>query len=279
MLHSALPGRMPTDDARLATALAVGAGAVLIALRAEVDAGTLSGGALEGAGDAAAQTYLAAMLARARPADVVLSEEAPDDTRRLHAERVWIVDPLDGSREFAERTAEGHWRDDFCVHVALWQRPIGLTAGAVALPGRGLVYGSGAPPRPDPAAAEAVLAGRRPLRVAVSRSRPPAALDRLGADVELVALGSSGAKAMAVLEGIVDAYVHAGGQHEWDSAAPVAVAVAAGFVATRLDGSPLVYNKPDPSSPDVLICHPALAGTVTALLESVGYAAAGGTGR
>jgi 3'(2'), 5'-bisphosphate nucleotidase len=264
----------PRTDAALAAALAEGAGSLLRDLRAAVDAGTRSGAIddLRCAGDALSHAYLAAALERERPGDAVLSEEGADDPRRLAADRVWIVDPLDGTREFAERTADGAWRADFAVHVALWQRGTGLTDGAVGLPARGIVLRSDAPSRPAAAAATDVLAGRRPLRVAVSRTRPPAAALRLGErpDVELVPMGSTGAKTAAVVEGVVDAYVHAGGQYEWDSAAPVVVALAGGFVATRLDGSAIAYNRADPWSPDLLVCHPALHDRLRALLAAVG---------
>ncbi len=83
-------------------------------------------------------------------------------------------------------------------------------------------------------------------------------------------MGSVGVKIARVLDGTVDAYVHAGGQHEWDSAAPVAVALASGFTATRLDGSPLAYNRPDPWSPDLVVCHPGLEGRVRELLACGG---------
>ncbi len=266
--------RLPGADARLAAALADAAGSLLRDLHGQVDAGTRSGAIddLRRAGDATSHAYLAAALGRERPGDAVLSEEGADDPSRLAADRVWIVDPLDGTREFAERTLDGGWRDDFAVHVALWQRGAGLTDAAVGLPARGIVLRSDDPPRPsDPAAAD-VLAGRRPLRVAVSRTRPPAVARRLGErpDVELVPMGSTGAKVAAVVEGTVDAYVHGGGQYEWDSAAPVAVARAGGFVATRLDGSPIEYNRPDPWSPDLLVCHPALHDRLRALLAVVG---------
>lgn len=264
------------DDASLAAALAEGAGRVLLALREEA-AGVAPGvRALRDAGDAAAQDWLAAGLAHARPHDAVLSEEAADDPSRLAAERVWIVDPLDGTREFAERTPGGGWRDDFAVHVALWRRDAGLGAGAVALPARGEVFGTGRAvaraARVTDAGAEAVLAGRRALRLAASRSRPPAFVTELAARgvVELVPMGSAGVKVTAVVDGTVDAYVHAGGQYEWDSAAPVAVATAAGLVCTRLDGSPLEYNRPDPWLPDLFVCHPALVPHLRAALRQAG---------
>ncbi|HEY6569738.1 MAG TPA: 3'(2'),5'-bisphosphate nucleotidase CysQ [Candidatus Limnocylindrales bacterium] len=273
------------DDARLAAALAAGAGEVLLGLRLQADADHPDGDSpdtaaadLRRAGDAAAQAWLAAALAAARPGDAILSEEAADDPVRLTAERVWIIDPLDGTREFGEHRPDGRWRDDFAVHIALWRRARGLTDGAVALPACGVVHSSGTRIPADVAAARAVLDGSRPLRIAVSRSRPPEVAARLAerADVELVPMGSTGVKVSRVLDGTVDAYVHAGGQHEWDSAAPVAVALASGFVATRLDGSPLVYNQPSPWSPDLVVCHPALADHLRRLLGAAGVEPAGG---
>jgi 3'(2'), 5'-bisphosphate nucleotidase len=258
------------DDARLAGTLAAGAGTVLMALRdrAGTDDIPLDGPALGTAGDAAAQAWLAAALAAARPVDAVLSEEAEGDDVRLTADRVWIIDPLDGTREFAERNGDGSRRWDFAVHVALWTRGAGLVAGAVALPARSEVLSSGSVRRAGADRVRAVLDGTRPLRIAVSRTRPPAIVAPLAGrpDVELVPLGSNGVKVSAVVDGTVDAYVHAGGQYEWDSAAPVAVARAAGLVATRLDGSPLEYNRPDPWSPDLLVCHPAIEARLRELL-------------
>ncbi|MEU2201445.1 3'(2'),5'-bisphosphate nucleotidase CysQ [Isoptericola sp. NPDC019482] len=268
------------SDGELAVALAQGAGQVLRGLRAEVDAAgdAFEPRELKDAGDAASQSWLAAALAHARPGDAVLSEEAADSADRLAADRVWIIDPLDGTREFAERAGEG-WRDDFAVHVALWERgvarPDGLAVGAVGLPARDAVLSTvepdGARALPDDDAA-AVLAGRRPLRLAASRSRPPAFVTDLAArgGVELVPMGSAGVKVVSVVDGTVDAYVHAGGQYEWDSAAPVAVALAAGLECTRLDGTPLVYNRQDPWLPDLFVCHPAVAAYLRAALTEAG---------
>lgn len=271
-------------DGELAVALAQGAGEVLRSLRAEVDAagGSFVAGELKDAGDAASQSWLAAALAHARPADAVLSEEAADSAARLAADRVWIIDPLDGTREFAERVSTGSttgaWRDDFAVHVALWDRDVarsdGLAAGAVGLPARDAVLGTaptGSGPRPADDT-DAALAGRRPLRLAASRSRPPQFVQDLAArdDVELVPMGSAGVKVVSVVDGTVDAYVHAGGQYEWDSAAPVAVALAAGLVCTRLDGTPLEYNRQDPWLPDLFVSHPAVAAHLRAALTAVG---------
>ena len=258
------------DDATLAATLATGAGMVLIALRDRASTGdvAIDGPDLGKAGDAAAQAWLAAALASCRPGDAVLSEEAERDDARLTADRVWIIDPLDGTREFAERNGDGSRRWDFAVHVALWTRRDGLVAGAVALPARGEVLGTATVRPAGPERCDAVLDGTRPLRIAVSRTRPPAIVQPLAGrpDVELVPLGSNGVKVAAVVDGTVDAYVHAGGQYEWDSAAPVAVALGAGLVATRLDGSALGYNRPDPWSPDLLVCHPAIESRLRGLL-------------
>ena len=249
---------MTPDDDRLAAELAERAGVLLLELRAE-------GGDpadLRKAGDRLSHEFLAAELAARRPADAVLSEEGRDDPARLSADRVWIVDPLDGTREFGEPP-----RTDWAVHVALWERGE-LTAGAVALPAQGQVLATTAPPpAPSPDGP-----GAR-LRIAVSRTRPPAFLERLREEtgVTLVPMGSAGAKAAAVMLGEVDAYIHAGGQYEWDSAAPAAVALAAGLHASRLDGSSLQYNQPDPMLPDILICPVVLAQS---LLEAIGAAGA-----
>jgi 3'(2'), 5'-bisphosphate nucleotidase len=271
------PGSQATDlgdDARLAAYLADGAGLVLMTLRGRAGSGDLpiDGKGLGAAGDAAAQAWVAVALAENRPGDAVLSEEAKDDPARLEAGRVWIIDPLDGTREFAEIDPAGTRRTDFAVHVALWERGRGLVAGAVALPGRGQVFDSATVAIVSDAGARDVLAGTRPLRIAASRTRPPAVVGRLAArdDVELVPMGSNGVKVIAVVEGTVDAYLHAGGQYEWDSAAPVAVAHAAGLAATRLNGSPIEYNKPDPWSPDLLVCHPSLVAHVHRLLAEAG---------
>jgi 3'(2'), 5'-bisphosphate nucleotidase len=246
---------MTPDDDRIAAELAEQAGQRLLDLRADGGAGD----DLRKAGDRLSHDFLTAELAVRRPGDVVLSEEGRDNPARLSAPRVWIVDPLDGTREFGEPG-----RTDWAVHVALWERG-SLTAGAVALPAQGQVLSTAAPP----VLPQAAGGPGRGLRVVVSRTRPPAFLDRLGdfADITLVPLGSAGAKAAAVLRGEADAYVHAGGQYEWDSAAPVAVAQAAGLHASRIDGSDLAYNQPDPVLPDILICPTVLAGP---LLDAIG---------
>ena len=250
---------MTSDDDRLAAELAEQAGSLLLGLRA----GGGDPGGLRKAGDRLSHEFLSAELAARRPGDAVLSEEGRDNPARLSADRVWIVDPLDGTREFGEPG-----RTDWAVHVALWERGA-LTAGAVALPAQGQVLSTTAPPVVPPVSGSAAPGGQ--LRVVVSRTRPPAFLERLNEEmaVTLVPLGSAGAKAAAVLRGEADAYIHAGGQYEWDSAAPAAVALAAGFHASRLDGSALRYNQPDPLLPDILICPVGLAGS---LLEAIGAA-------
>ena len=256
------------SDAQLARLLAEAAGAALLEVREE----PLEGRELKDAGDRRAQEVLAALLAEHRPLDAVLSEEAADSAARLSADRVWIIDPLDGTREFSERP-----RDDWAVHVALWEKG-DLVAGAVALPARGVTYATDEPPVPAPEggptpgppaleAAHVVPAGV-PVRLAVSRSRPPAFVTELAARIgaELVPMGSAGVKCASVWRGESDAYVHAGGQYEWDSAAPVAVARATGLHTSRIDGSPLEYNRPNPLLPDLVVCRPELAGR---LLEAI----------
>jgi 3'(2'), 5'-bisphosphate nucleotidase len=241
------------NDHALAAAVAQGAGAALLALRGDFDGEPK---ALKDAGDRLGHEIIVATLSRYRPDDACLSEEGKDDPVRLTATRVWIVDPLDGTREFSEPP-----RDDWAIHVALWADG-DLVAGAVALPARGVTLSTAEPATPAPAPAG-------PPRVLVSRTRPPLeaqrVADALGA--ELVAMGSAGAKAMAVILGDGDVYVHSGGQYEWDSAAPVAVARAAGLHTSRIDGSPLRYNQADVSLPDLVICRPELADAVLAAVR------------
>ncbi len=206
--------------------------------------------AIKDEGDRRSNELLLRRLAERYPRDPVLSEEAADDPVRLGADRVWVIDPLDGTREFGEPP-----RTDWAVHVALVRGEVPV-AGAVALPARDIVLSTGAPPRLPPATG-------RP-RLVVSRTRPPASSAVLAEalDAELVPMGSAGAKAMAIVLGDADVYAHSGGQYEWDSAAPVAVAQACGLHCSRLDGSPLRYNQPDPWLPDLLVCRPELAERV-----------------
>lgn len=250
---------MSATDAALAAEVAKDAGELLLAVREEI--GFYDPYDLGDAGDRRANTLILDRLRDERPDDAVLSEEATDDISRVQADRVWIVDPVDGTHEFSMPG-----RTDWAVHVALWQRDNGpngggITDAAVALPARGEVYRtdtvSPPPPRAD-----------GPILITASASRPPPVLwwlrDRL--DIRLVRIGSAGAKAMAVVRGDVDAYIHAGGQWEWDSAAPAGVVAAAGMHATRLDGSPLIYNCADPYLPDLLMCRAELADV---LLEGI----------
>lgn len=257
----------PAVDGAFARWLAEQAGDLLCTLRAEI--GFSDPTALRAAGDKQSHNLITAALARWRPGDEVLSEEGVRDApARLSAERVWIVDPLDGTREYGEPE-----RTDWAVHIGLWVRassaPSQLAAAAVALPASQRVLATDTPPGYPPMSAQAASGGN--LRLAASRSRPPAFLADLAADIgaDLVPMGSAGAKIAAVISGDVDAYVHGGGQYEWDSAAPVAVACATGLHASRLDGSPLEYNRPDPLLPDLVVCRKDLAQPLLAALRRV----------
>jgi 3'(2'), 5'-bisphosphate nucleotidase len=243
------------DDHALAAWLATEAGKRLL----DVRAGGLAGRELKDAGDRTSHELLMELLAEHRPDDAVLSEEGKDDAVRLTSPRVWIVDPLDGTREFSEPP-----REDWAVHVALWEAG-DLVAGAVAQPALGETFHTGAPSPVDDAVPE------RP-RIAVSRTRPPAFVEELAGeiDAELVPMGSAGVKVMSVVRGVTDAYVHAGGQYEWDSAAPVVVARAAGLHTSRADGKPLEYNRADPLLPDLLVCRPKLASVITEFVTAKG---------
>jgi 3'(2'), 5'-bisphosphate nucleotidase len=241
-------------DAALAADLAADAGKLLLQVRDEV--GFRHPWVLGDAGDYHANELLLRRLRAERPGDAVLSEEAHDDLIRLEADRVWIIGPLDGTREFSTPG-----RDDWAVHVALWQRPTNgrreITDAAVALPARGnIVYRSDTVAAPD-----AIRGVPHPLRIAVSATRPPWVLHQIRQTLPIqpVAIGSAGAKAMAIIDGDVDAYLHAGGQWEWDSAAPAGVIMAAGMHASRLDGSPMRYNQLDPYLPDFVMCRAEVA--------------------
>jgi 3'(2'), 5'-bisphosphate nucleotidase len=245
----------PETDAELAIRLAVEAGQVLVGLREQLFAEGVSTWDIKDAGDAAAQRYLAHQLSTHRPDDAVLSEEGKEDPRRFDSERVWIIDPLDGTREFGE---EG--RFDWAVHVALWTVDR-FGAAAVSLPAINAVFAT------DPASPIPTIDRERP-RLVTSRSRAPysAVLVAEGLGCDAVRLGSAGAKAMSVLMGEADIYVHDGGMYQWDSAAPAAVALAAGLHVSRLDGSPIVYNERDPWLPDFIVCRPELG---EAVLEAI----------
>ena len=242
------------SDARLAATLAVKSGRLLLDLR---DTSGLAGKELGKRGDADSNRLLLDELGLARSGDAILSEESADSPERLDAGRVWIIDPLDGTREYGMPG-----RDDWAVHVALWERGLGITAAAVAQPSLDAVYVS------DTVTAEWGTDFSR--RFLVSDSRPPAfaapVAEKLGA--ELVPMGSAGAKAMAVIRGQADAYLHAGGQWEWDSAAPVGVALAAGLHCSRVDGQPLEYNRDHPYLPDLLICRPEIADDLVAQIAA-----------
>jgi len=248
------------DDDALACELAAEAGGRLLELRARGGEPDL----LRQAGDRLSHEFLSAQLAARRPGDAVLSEEGADGPARLAESRVWILDPLDGTREFGEPG-----RTDWAVHVALWERDaLGqLAAGAVALPAQGKVLSTLDPPsRPAQRGAPAAR-----VRIVVSRTRAPRLVQDISdlIDTELVPLGSAGAKVAAVICGEADAYVHAGGFYEWDTAAPVAVARAAGCHASRIDGSPLAYNQVNLMMPDILVCRPALAGTLLQAIREI----------
>lgn len=250
------PKQSPLNDHEVSRQIAAEAGRLLVELRRSVPE-SADQRWLRDEGDARSHTMIMGRLAELRPDDGILSEEAQDNQERLSHERVWVVDPLDGTREFGEPP-----RDDWAVHVALCVNgePV---AGSVALPAQERVFStadldSDAPPDNDP------------LRMVASRTRAPAIVTEVAAALgaDLVFMGSAGAKAMTIVSGDADIYLHAGGQYEWDSAAPVAVAMAAGLHCSRIDGSPLVYNQPNPYLPDLLICKRSIAQRVLALVAA-----------
>jgi 3'(2'), 5'-bisphosphate nucleotidase len=281
------------DDHALAADLAERAGHLLLTLRAQ-------GGdpdTLKNAGDRQSHEFLMAELAKLRPDDAVLSEEGLDDKARLTATRVWIVDPLDGTREFGE---EG--RTDWAVHVALWERNPSavpgdageageLTAGAVALPAQETVLSTlstsdvaerlgreGDSCRPSEGVSAGIFPPRpgaeRRLRLVVSRTRASQLVKDVATllDAELVPCGSAGAKAATVIQGENDVYLHSGGFYEWDTAAPVAVARAAGLHVSRIDGSDVKYNQENPLLPDILVCRPAIASLLLNAIREATHA-------
>jgi 3'(2'), 5'-bisphosphate nucleotidase len=241
------------SDVRLAERLASAAGEILLALQSR---GDLAGKALGKAGDEQANAWLMRELRAARPDDAILSEEEMDSDHRLLSSRVWIIDPLDGTREYSEG------RSDWAVHVALAIKGE-ASVGAVALPGLGLTLTSSMPVALPPA--------NTPPKMLVSRTRPArealAVAEAIGAD--LLPMGSAGAKAMAVVRGEADIYLHTGGQYQWDNCAPVAVALAHGLHCSRVDGSPIVYNDAETSLPDLLICRPEWAQRVLELVKDL----------
>ena len=247
-----------TVDQELAEDLAAEAGRLLVGLRTSGPAGKELGAL----GDRESNALLLSRLAAQRPGDAVLSEESADDAERLTAERVWIIDPVDGTREYSMGD-----RPDWAVHVALWERLGGLTAAAVGLPALDCVLGMG--PLPTASGLLAARTADRP-RIVVSGTRPPAfaqaVADAIGGD--LLPLGSAGAKVAAVVLGEADAYVHAGGQYQWDSAAPVGVALAHGLHCSRIDGSPLQYNVAETWLPDVVVCRGDLRDSILGVIAA-----------
>lgn len=257
------PGVPPADaldnDHLFAAWAATVAGDLLLQVR---ESG-LEGKALKDAGDLASHELLMKLFATYQPDDAVLSEEEHRGTVGTHdrrtTKRVWIIDPVDGTREYSEPP-----RDDWAVHVALWSEGE-LVAGAVAQPGLGRTFHTGQPP--------VVPARTAPKpRIAVSRTRPPAFVQALAEEIgaELVPMGSAGAKVISVARDVTDAYVHAGGQYEWDSAAPVAVARSAGLFTSRIDGSPLLYNQENVLLPDLVVCRPDLAEPILSFIKTHG---------
>ena len=239
---------MPMTDAELAAHLAEVAGRILIEVR---EAGVLSPKALGRAGDATANQFLVHALIEQRPGDGLLSEESKDTEERLGKSRVWIVDPVDGTREYGES------RTDWAVHIGLAVNGV-ASIGAVGLPGLGVVLRTDQP--------GVVLPAPKTLRMVVSRTRPAREATEIAVKLgaELVPMGSAGAKAMAIVLGDADIYLHSGGQYEWDSCAPVAVALAHGLHCSRIDGSPLIYNQANVYMPDLLICRKEHAARILA---------------
>jgi len=246
------------DDHLEAARIATAAGELLLSIRDEMSSRGADSREMKDEGDRLSHEFIMEELRRVRPDDAILSEEGKDDLARLDADRVWIVDPVDGTREFSEPP-----RSDWAVHVAMVidGEPV---VGAVALPALGVTLSTGEPPvLPEE--------GDTPPRMIVSRSRPPAAAtivaEQLGA--VLVEMGSAGAKAMSVVRGESEMYAHSGGQYEWDSCAPAAVALAAGLHVSRADGSPMTYNHEDPYLPDLLICRKEYAEAALEALAAV----------
>jgi 3'(2'), 5'-bisphosphate nucleotidase len=250
------PEESTWNDHEVSRQIACEAGDLLVALRS-ADHDPADQRWLRDEGDARSHRLIMARLATLRRDDAILSEEGKDDQERLRHQRVWVVDPLDGTREFGEPP-----RDDWAVHVALCinGRPI---AGSVALPAQGRIFTTADP-------FSEATGSSRALRMVASRTRAPAIVTEVASALgaELTYMGSAGAKAMSVVSGGADIYLHAGGQYEWDSAAPVAVAIAAGLHCSRIDGSPLLYNQPNPYMPDLLICKRSVATRVLALVAA-----------
>lgn len=250
------------NDHKLASDLAVQAGKLLLSVREELVEKGVDVWTLKDSGDYRANEYLVQRLAEERPDDAVLSEE---DVQGDYSQekRVWIIDPLDGTREFGE-----YPRDDWAVHIALVEDGK-LTVGAVSIPAREQIFSTPNPAKP----AHPSLNGGNKLRVAISRTRPGRAAYILSQfyEMELLPMGSAGVKTMAVVQGVADIYVHSGGQYEWDSAAPVAIARAAGLWTSRLDGTELIYNRPNPFVENFIVCRPDIAENCLDILNKAGF--------
>ncbi len=253
------PTTSPSSDAALAASLATEAGALLLELR---QTSTLTGKDLGKRGDHDSNELLLHRLAELRPLDAVPSEESVDSPQRLTADRVWIIDPLDGTREYGTPP-----RPDWAVHIALWERGQQITAAAVAQPSLEATYTTHTP---NTAKANTTAGPADNPTLLVSDSRPPTWATEVAhaLNATLQSRGSAGAKTIAVVRGDAAAYLHAGGQWEWDSAAPVAIALATGLHASRINGSPLTYNNTHPYLPDLLICRPDLAKPLLAAIRA-----------
>ena len=248
------------DDHQLASHLAVNAGKLLLQVRKELVERGVDTWTLKDSGDMTAHEYIMQVLNKERPDDSVLSEEGIQENFS-EQKRVWIVDPLDGTREFGE-----YPRDDWAVHIALVEEGK-LVVGAVSIPARNQIFVTPDPPKLPSFDKESKL------RIAVSRTRPGRAAYVLSQflEVDFLPMGSAGVKTMAVVEGIADVYAHSGGQNEWDSAAPVAIARAAGLWTSYLDGSELIYNRPDPFIQNLIVCRSEIAPVCLEILKKVGF--------
>lgn len=260
------------NDSELSRDVAIEAGRLLLDLRAtygDLDPADVdTANRLRKEADRASHLLIADRISAARPDDVILSEEGKDDPARLVADRVWIVDPLDGTFEF------GQGRSDFAVHIVLWVRdalsPTGarLVASTVELPAQGLTRTD--IDTPDVSFA---LPTDRPIRIVASRSRAPKWLpdavavlaDRMGREVEVIDVGSVGAKVNEILCGRADAYVHDTGFYEWDVAAPYAVAHRYGLHASHVGGEPIRFNQDPPYVTSLLVSIPTLLDDLTSV--------------
>lgn len=268
---------MSNEDAELARTVAQGAGQLLLELResyGEIEPDDKErANALRKEGDRASHEYIAAALSAARPDDAVLSEEGADSDVRLSASRVWIVDPLDGTYEYGQNRA------DFAVHIVLWntEGQARLEAGVVDLPAQGLTRSV---LDLDPQLGE--LPTNRPIRIVASRSRPPATLAQTvhhlsgslseagitHEGVEVVDVGSVGAKVNEILSGRAEAYIHDTGFYEWDVAAPLNVAHHYGLHAEHIDGQPVVFNQMPPYVNNLVVARADLHGFVMDALRN-----------